>query len=530
MAASGSVGSDGRRRRRTTTRCERMSGAVRRILRSLPRVPHLRRSLSSAWRRTPWAAASLPPSPPPTVSGSSPIRVFVGLGSNIGERREHLQRALSLLSQLPSTSVTATSFLYASSPVSVAAQPLFLNASAALRTSLSPQRLLAHVKGIEAAMGRDVHHGPRHGPRVIDIDLLLYDDHRCSLHTPQLTIPHPAMHERLFVLQPLADIAPAQLVHPSLGASIPSLLQRMQSASSTSTSTSTSASSPSSSSPDWVQRVLPLGASMFDQSARTLVMGILNCTPDSFSDGGSPHSASVTAAVDHALRMADAGADVIDVGGESTRPGAQPVACEEEQRRILPVLHALHAARPSLPLSVDTLHSSTAEAAVRAGAVLVNDVSGGLEDERMLATVARLGVSYVCSHTRGNPQTMASLARYGDVVQEVSAELNSRLQAALQAGIAPWSLIVDPGIGFAKAAQHNVSHRHSSTTATTRQPRQWKKGTSTAARPTAPLTAAAGDGCSLAFSVLCCPSSAVLSCGCSASSPLSVLPLRSPRW
>ena len=396
----------------------------------------------------PFATASFhaAPAPHPSIHGPS-VRVFVGLGSNLGDRRLQLQLALSRLRALPSTSVTAVSFLYASSPVGVREQPAFLNAAAALRTRLDPHSLLAQLKRIEADMGRSVQGGVRHGPRVIDLDVLLYDDERGCIRTPQLTVPHPAMHERLFVLHPLADVAPAHLVHPTLGASIPALLHRLQSASSTSPP-----------SPDYVHRVLPLGESMFRHGERTLVMGILNCTPDSFSDGGSAYSASVDAAVEHALRMADDGADVIDVGGESTRPGAQPVACEEEQRRILPVLQALHEARPLLPLSVDTLHSSTAEAAVRAGAVLVNDVSGGLEDERMLATVARLGVSYVCSHTRGNPETMVSLAHYGDVVQEVRAELHARLQAALTAGIAPWSLVLDPGLGFAKTAQHNVSH------------------------------------------------------------------------
>ena len=425
------------------------------------------------------------------------MRVFVGLGSNVGERRLQLQTALVLLSRLPLTEVMAVSFLYESSPMSALPQPLFFNAAAALRTALSPQRLLVHLKGIEAAMGRDLH-AAHHSPRPIDLDILLYDDHRCTLHTPPLTIPHPALHERLFVLQPLADIADAQVHHPLLSRSIPSLLQRLQSTSSTS---------------DWVERVLPLGASTFRHSERTLVMGILNCTPDSFSDGGSAHSASVTSAVDYALRMADAGADVIDVGGESTRPGAQPVACEEEQRRILPVLQALHAARPSLPLSVDTRHSSTAEAAVRAGAVLVNDVSGGLEDERMLATVAGLGVSYVCSHTRGSPQTMASLARYGDVVQEVRAELHSRLQAAMGAGIAPWSLLADPGLGFAKTAQQNV--RRSQPPLHRAEPVEAEKDGDGGAAMVADCRSLSGSDCL---------SSAVLSCSCSASCPLSVPP------
>ena len=193
-------------------------------------------------------------------------------------------------------------------------------------------------------------------------------------------------------------------------------------------------------------RTFPLGQ-------RTYVMGILNVTPDSFSDGNA--YLDPARAVEHGLRMAAEGADLIDVGGESTRPGAPEVPADEELRRVLPVIRAL-AAQTDVPISIDTRKAAVARAAVEAGAQLVNDVSGLAFDPEMAPTVARLGVPVVVMHMRGTPATMQSLASYRDVVAESAAELRSRLEGALAAGIAPDRLIIDPGIGFAKTAEHNL--------------------------------------------------------------------------
>jgi len=182
-----------------------------------------------------------------------------------------------------------------------------------------------------------------------------------------------------------------------------------------------------------------------------LVMGILNVTPDSFADGGRHHE--FDAAVKRGLEMIAEGVDIIDVGGESTRPGADRVSQEEEIARTIPVITEL--AKHGATISIDTMRASTARAAVKAGAAMINDVSGGLADEAMLQTAAELKVPYIAMHWRGQSKDMNSKAVYGDVVNEVIAELNERIDAALDAGIHKDKLIVDPGIGFAKDAEHN---------------------------------------------------------------------------
>ncbi|MBM7807212.1 dihydropteroate synthase [Geodermatophilus bullaregiensis] len=184
---------------------------------------------------------------------------------------------------------------------------------------------------------------------------------------------------------------------------------------------------------------------------RCVVMGVLNVTPDSFSDGGC--FADPEVAVAHGLAMAAAGADYVDVGGESTRPGADRIDADEERRRVVPVVRELTAA--GVRVSVDTTRTEVAEAALAAGAVLVNDISGGLADAGMAALVADAGVPWVLMHWRGHSREMYARAGYGDVVAEVCAELSARVDAALSAGVDPGRLVLDPGLGFAKQAAHN---------------------------------------------------------------------------
>jgi len=201
---------------------------------------------------------------------------------------------------------------------------------------------------------------------------------------------------------------------------------------------------------DWRlrSRILPLGA-------RTRVMGVLNLTPDSFSDGGrflSPHRA-----LRHALRMLDEGADILDLGGESTRPNAAPIAAPEEQRRVLPALRAILAARPNAVVSIDTYHAATARLAVEAGAEIVNDVSGGLWDPELLRACAQLGCGVVLMHTRGRPRqwrTQPALAP-AEVLPLVLRDLGDRVHAALAAGIDRQALVLDPGFGFGKVGGEN---------------------------------------------------------------------------
>jgi len=184
---------------------------------------------------------------------------------------------------------------------------------------------------------------------------------------------------------------------------------------------------------------------------RIVVMGVLNVTPDSFSDGG--RYADPGSAVAHARQLVAEGADLIDVGGESTRPGAVRVAAEEEARRVLPVIGELAAA--GLTVSVDTYRASVAEAALDAGARIVNDVSGGLGDPDMARVVRDAGCPWVLMHWRGHSADMAALAHYDDVVADVRTELLTRVDEALAAGVAASQLVLDPGLGFAKNAGHN---------------------------------------------------------------------------
>ncbi|MEZ5117901.1 MAG: dihydropteroate synthase [Candidatus Nanopelagicales bacterium] len=184
---------------------------------------------------------------------------------------------------------------------------------------------------------------------------------------------------------------------------------------------------------------------------RCLVMGVLNVTPDSFSDGG--RWLDPGAAVAHGARMHRDGADLVDVGGESTRPGATRIPVDEELRRVLPVVRGLVAS--GVPVSIDTMRAQVAAAAVDEGACLVNDVSGGLADDAMLPWLAGQAVPYVAMHWRGHSDGMDRLATYDDVVADVRAELAARLDAAVAAGADPARVVLDPGLGFAKEADHN---------------------------------------------------------------------------
>ena len=195
---------------------------------------------------------------------------------------------------------------------------------------------------------------------------------------------------------------------------------------------------------------------------RPRIMGILNVTPDSFSDGGAHNDPA--AAVAHAQAMADAGADVIDVGGESTRPGSQRVGADDQIRRVVPVIRELRALPAALPgdvlISVDTTRAAVAEAALDAGADLINDVSAGRDDDTMFDLAARRNAPVVLMHMLGAPATMQQDPNYDDVVAEIEAFLVQRAQAAQAAGVARDRIMIDPGIGFGKTKPHNLALLH----------------------------------------------------------------------
>jgi dihydropteroate synthase len=210
-------------------------------------------------------------------------------------------------------------------------------------------------------------------------------------------------------------------------------------------------------------RLWKIGDRIFDLSRQGLIMGILNVTPDSFSDGGKFFTAEK--AVEHGLRMVAEGADIIDVGGESTRPGAEPVAAEEELSRVIPVIEELRARIPSSPLrsakdrifiSIDTSKAQVARAAIQAGASIVNDVTGGRGDNGMMPLVAETKSAFVIMHMQGNPQTMQLEPRYDDVVSEVADFFRQQYARAIECGIDPMAIAFDPGIGFGKTLEHNL--------------------------------------------------------------------------
>ncbi|HEX7464966.1 MAG TPA: dihydropteroate synthase [Actinomycetota bacterium] len=195
------------------------------------------------------------------------------------------------------------------------------------------------------------------------------------------------------------------------------------------------------------------GDLLLDCAERTLVMGILNVTPDSFSDGG--RYLDRAAAIEHAARMVDDGADIVDVGGESTRPGSDPVPASEERDRVVPVVEAL-ASSVSVPISIDTRKAEVARAALGAGATIVNDVSAGA-DPQMFDVAKGAGAGLVLMHMQGDPKSMQRAPRYDDVVAEVEEYLRGRIEAAESAGVPFESICVDPGIGFGKNLEHNLS-------------------------------------------------------------------------
>ncbi len=194
----------------------------------------------------------------------------------------------------------------------------------------------------------------------------------------------------------------------------------------------------------------------FDWRSRTYLMGILNVTPDSFSDGGLYDN--VNAAVVQATHMRNSGVDILDIGGQSTKPNATDVSLEEELHRVIPVVKAIRADRnfDTIAISIDTTKAIVAKEAIEAGADMINDVSGATFDDQMLCTVAKLNVPIILMHLRGTPKTMQQLTDYDDLTSEIIAFLQSRINAAIVAGIDSNKIIIDPGIGFAKTAEQSL--------------------------------------------------------------------------
>jgi dihydropteroate synthase len=200
-------------------------------------------------------------------------------------------------------------------------------------------------------------------------------------------------------------------------------------------------------------RIWKVGDRVFNVSRQGLIMGVLNVTPDSFADGG--RFFAVEKAIEHGVRLAAEGADIIDIGGESTRPGAEPVAAGEELRRVIPVIEKLRA-KIDVPVSIDTSKAELARAAIHAGASVVNDVTGGRGDEGMLPLIAETKSAFIIMHMQGTPRTMQNRPQYEDVVSEVADFFRQQYARAIGCDIDPMAIAFDPGIGFGKTLDHNL--------------------------------------------------------------------------
>lgn len=370
-------------------------------------------------------------------------RAFIALGSNLGDRVAMIEQACREMDASGKMRVVRTSSLWETAAMYVIDQDKFVNGACEVETSLSPVDLLNELQAIENKMGRVKVIDK--GPRNIDLDILLYDD--LTFMDERLQIPHKLMLEREFVLRPLCEIIPTSLQNQgSDKAPLHDHLSKLP-----------TSEVPLSPMIPLSTRLPPISSLQADRQTR--IMSILNVTPDSFSDGGQNYNIDETTLAETIKSHIAAGATIIDVGGQSTRPGSFQVSLAEEASRVLPtvkLIRSLPEAR-DVAISIDTYRADIAQEAINAGADIINDVSAGVMDERMLPTVARLGCTICLMHMRGTPATMDKLTSYPKgIITDVGHELLERIRAAEAAGVRRWRIMLDPGIGFAKTQEQNL--------------------------------------------------------------------------
>ncbi len=371
-------------------------------------------------------------------------QALIALGSNLGHRARHLHEAVRRIGTLGT--VTDTSFLYETEPVLLEDQPRFLNAALQLDTALTPHDLLRGLLRIEKEMGPTK--TVRYGPRIIDLDLAFYAN--CIRQDPPfLILPHYQATIRDFVLEPLCDMAP-NFVNPATGRTLRAHWQEL--------------ARPS------LHQVLPIRDDLWPLRGPPRIMGILNVSPESVlapgtvPEPGSPHRQFQQAVQDTVA----GGADVIDIGAQSTHPGHQLIAREEEIRRLVLAVQAARAVT-TLPIAVDTFRTGAAQAALEAGADMINDVWAGRFDPDLVSLTAQAGVPHVFMHNRlriTDPTYPAAIRQQprlsgtANVTGCVLTDLESCMAAARIAGQCRWLQILDPGLGFGKTGTQNGALLH----------------------------------------------------------------------
>ncbi|KAF9694002.1 hypothetical protein EKO04_007899 [Ascochyta lentis] len=363
----------------------------------------------------------------------------------MGDRVAMIEHACKEMEAGGKIKVVRTSSLWETKAMYVIDQDMFVNGACEIETSLSPIQLLDELQAVENRMGRVKVIDK--GPRNIDLDILLYED--VTMKSERLQLPHALMLEREFVLRPLCELIPEESL-PNHEASPAGALKEHLS------------HLPHSDEP--LSPLTPLAPTLpnitaYQPDRKTRIMSILNVTPDSFSDGGNNFNNDEATLANTIKSHIAAGATILDIGGQSTRPGAVQVSAKEELARILPAINLIKRLPEAhnVAISIDTYRADVAEESIQAGAHIINDVSAGLMDENMLSTVGKLGCTVCLMHMRGTPETMSKLTSYPEgVIEGVGRELLERVRAAEAAGVRRWRIILDPGIGFAKTQEQNL--------------------------------------------------------------------------
>lgn len=412
---------------------------------------------------------------------------YIAFGSNEGNQIENIDKSINLLNEY-GLKVTSTSSLYISKPMYYKDQPDFFNGVFKVEfKDKSPHEVLKIIKNIEYKHINRVKEFDN-GPRSIDLDILLYDE--VSLNTTDLTVPHKSMLDRTFVLQPLCELIRPDFIHPVSAEPIHNHLKELLKTSPHESVQESNKLLQFVPLPRLENNANPLKFDLISNQSPTLMMGILNITPDSFSDGGRNFGKDTDQIIDNALKMVTDGAQIIDIGGVSTRPGSSEPSEEEELARVLPIVKAIRESDndklSQAIISIDTYRSRVAEECLKSGADIINDISMGLYDEKIFEVVAKYGCPYVLNHTRGTSKTMSKLTTYlantnediiellvdptrgqfdeissnpsvNNLINGICREQTQQMLKALKYGVKKWQIILDPGIGFAKDLSQNLS-------------------------------------------------------------------------